>query len=550
MSSSALQAVKISVADDLLCGLDIKDEESREFLESLIVAGQVPEDEMKQLYATAIRRDVEEWYMLIECATSLKNQAISRLGLRDDPGVVPYLGYILSGKAAADQAQRVSAPKPEPRRKMSQSSRRRPSKVVSRFWDDEEEEEAGPSDRGHSANTHKKIPAQGVQEARNDTELALQPGSTKSARKRKRALDRRQQQSPESNNGATSSRDRAANSSRDKIEFPPASDQDPGLLLETKQENDDEPTEDKESTSKALPTSSPRPKRLAKSPYFTPVPSPKKPRPPRGTVSSIPFPPLSAPKFGLIQEELAGDPFQLLVAVTFLIRTAGKAAIPVFREFVDRFPTPAAVAGAQTEDIIPMIRHLGLSAVRYAAVRKYARMWLESPPSKDVRYGVRNYPQPGDAQDVTAGGEYGPEERHGVDGDDDGESVVNAMEREAPGTAWEIGHLTQGPYAIDSWRIFCRDVLLEKAEDWMGKGREPTFQPEWMRVLPADKELRACLRWMWMREGWEWDPVSGERIVLREEMRRAVDERRVGYDDHGGLVILPQPLRVSDHNSG
>ena len=72
-----------------------------------------------------------------------------------------------------------------------------------------------------------------------------------------------------------------------------------------------------------------------------------------------------------------------------------------------------------------------------------------------------------------------------------------------------------------------------------GKGREAEFQPEWMRVKPADKELRACLRWMWMREGWEWDPVTGERTVLREEMRRAVNEGMVEYDDTGALRILP-----------
>ena len=41
-----------------------------------------------------------------------------------------------------------------------------------------------------------------------------------------------------------------------------------------------------------------------------------------------------------------------------------------------------------------------------------------------------------------------------------------------------------------------------------------------------------------MREGWEWDPLTGEREPLREEMRRAVDEGRVGYDDNGNLVIL------------
>lgn len=57
-------------------------------------------------------------------------------------------------------------------------------------------------------------------------------------------------------------------------------------------------------------------------------------------------------------------------------------------------------------------------------------------------------------------------------------------------------------------------------------------------MLPQDKELRACLRWMWMREGWWWDAETGEREILREEMRRAVEEGRVGYDDQGRLVIL------------
>ncbi|AEO65823.1 uncharacterized protein THITE_37268, partial [Thermothielavioides terrestris NRRL 8126] len=243
------------------------------------------------------------------------------------------------------------------------------------------------------------------------------------------------------------------------------------------------------------------------------------PRPPRGTVSSLPIPPLSADRFGLIQEELADDPFRLLVAVTFLIRTAGKTAIPVFRQLMERFPTPEALAGADPAEIISLIRPLGLSAVRCAAIQKYARLWLERPPTREVRYGVKNYPRPGDGWYVRAGEEFGPED--------------------SP-AAWEIGHLTQGPYALDSWRIFCRDVLLCRSEHWTGKGSAPGFQPEWMRVLPADKELRACLRWMWMREGWEWDPLTGEREPLREDLRRAVDEGNVGYDDSGNLVILNQ----------
>jgi hypothetical protein len=106
---------------------------------------------------------------------------------------------------------------------------------------------------------------------------------------------------------------------------------------------------------------------------------------------------------------------------------------------------------------------------------------------------------------------------------------------------WEIGHLTKGKYALDSWRIFCRDELLGRATDWNGHGREGEFQPEWMRVRPDDKELRACLRWMWMREGWEWDPRTGERALLREELRCAVNEKRVEYDDAGELRILSEP---------
>ncbi|KAI1328281.1 DNA glycosylase [Xylariaceae sp. FL0255] len=266
-------------------------------------------------------------------------------------------------------------------------------------------------------------------------------------------------------------------------------------------------------------------KRQKKSPYFgnapTPPRSPKPPRPPRGTISSIPFPRLDAPVFGLVQEELATDPFRLLIAVTFLIRTPGLAAIPTFRQLMARYPTPQDLASAETDEIEATIRHLGLSVVRAATIQKYARIWLKNPPTKGRRYGVKNYPARGDGGDVRVGE---------ILGDDDEDSR---------GAAWEIGHLTQGPYAIDSWRIFCRDVLRGVATDWKGGGREGEFQPEWMRVKPRDKELRACLRWMWMQEGWEWDPVTGEKEILSLELRNAVQEGQVEWNDTGNLRILP-----------
>ena len=276
------------------------------------------------------------------------------------------------------------------------------------------------------------------------------------------------------------------------------------------------------------------PKKPATSPYFDSA-KPKSPskRPPRGTVSCVQFPPLTDLSFGLIQEKLSQEPFHLLIAVTFLIRTTGKAAIPVFNEVMTRFPTPAALANPDNvEELTGMIRHLGLSAVRVAAIRRYAIGWITNPPRPGIRFKVRNY----ERRDMEVRDQDG-EESLESDPELDSTCPVALASADDP-EAWEIGHLTQGRYAIDSWRIFCRDRLLGRARDWNGKGRAADFQPEWMRVQPRDKELRACLRWMWMREGWEWDPVTGERTVLRGEMQRAVNEGRVEWNDAGELNMV------------
>lgn len=267
-------------------------------------------------------------------------------------------------------------------------------------------------------------------------------------------------------------------------------------------------------------------------------------RPARGTVSSLPIPSLSDETFGLIQETLAHEPFRLLVATAFLHQTQAKAALPVFKELMTKWQTPAELAAANPKLIKDLIEKLGLAERRCELIQKYARIWVQNPPSKNTRYGVRDYPCKGDGQDIKTGEEFGPEDRQA-------DMIVVGLPQQNPqpeaniqaktrghGTSWEIGHITCGPYTIDSWRIFCRDVLLGRAEDWKGKGREPTFQPEWMRVLPQDKELRACLRWLWMKEGWLWDPQTGEKEVLGEDVRTAVNEGRARYDDNGGLRIM------------
>ncbi|RDW77134.1 hypothetical protein BP6252_05187 [Coleophoma cylindrospora] len=247
--------------------------------------------------------------------------------------------------------------------------------------------------------------------------------------------------------------------------------------------------------------------------------SPKK-RSPGGIISCIPFPPLSAEHFGLIQEKLASDPFRLLVAVTFLIRTHGKHAIPVFYELMDQYPTPESLVEADKADILPIIRHLGLQNQRATTYQTYAKIWLENPPMKGKRYGVRDYPSKGDGRDVKKDEIL-----------DDGDERLG----------WEIGHMTQGPYAIDSWRIFCRDICRGLALGWNGEGVEDkSFQPEWMRVLPLDKELRAYLRWMWLKEGFEWDPFTGEKEIASEELQKAAMAGRIAWDDMGGMRILDE----------
>ncbi|KAI9814820.1 MAG: hypothetical protein M1827_003086 [Pycnora praestabilis] len=259
-------------------------------------------------------------------------------------------------------------------------------------------------------------------------------------------------------------------------------------------------------SSKVAATPSPLKRRRSalKSPYFKPsTPSSwaKKKRPPRGTVSCVPFPPLHTPVFGLIQEKLAHDPFKLLVAVTFLNRTKGIHAIPVFYDLLEHYPTPSDLAGADLAAVSDIIRHLGLQNQRAKRYIFLAQMWVDDPPVKGRRHrGKLNYPNPGDGKDIKP-------------------SEILADEDDRAG-AWEIAHLpSAGPYALDSWRIFCRDKLRGLASGWNGEdANEPDFEPEWKRVLPKDKELRAFLRWMWLRQGWEWCPLTGAKELASEEL--------------------------------
>lgn len=244
--------------------------------------------------------------------------------------------------------------------------------------------------------------------------------------------------------------------------------------------------------------------------YFqSPTASPDKPkRLPAGT-SCMPFPPLSAESFGLIQEKVAHDPFKLLVAVTLLNKTKGTVAIPVFHTIIERYPTAADLAHANISDLAAVIQNLGLQNSRTNTLVNLAKTWIKEPPVKGKRYRTLNYPVPG------AGRSIRPSE---VLDDDD--------ERQG---AFEIGHLPGcGSYARDSWRI---------------------FQPEWTRVVPKDKELRAFLRWSWLREGFAWDPLTGEKEVAAAELRDQAEHGHMSWDDPGSdNAKTGSPAQTATHS--
>lgn len=246
-----------------------------------------------------------------------------------------------------------------------------------------------------------------------------------------------------------------------------------------------------------------------RSPYF-----PNKPRP--NLISCLPFPPLDAARFGLMQERLAYDPFRLLVATIFLNRTRGEQAMPVFFRLMERYPTITDLAAASVEDVVAIVHNLGFQNQRARKCVEMAKAWLKNPPERGQRYRKLNYPLKGDGKHISAD---------------------EVIDDEDSRVGWEIAYLPGlGPYSHDSWRIFCRDKLRGLSESWNGEGAADGFEPEWKRVLPTDKELRAYLTWMWLKEGWMWNKETGQRTKADEDLL----ERARG----GGVV---QEQQQKDH---
>ncbi|KPI36951.1 Methyl-CpG-binding domain protein 4 [Cyphellophora attinorum] len=160
--------------------------------------------------------------------------------------------------------------------------------------------------------------------------------------------------------------------------------------------------------------------------------------------------PTSTEQYGLIEEEFADNPFQLLIVCIFLNKTRGKHAIPAARRFLSQFPDPDGLARAEYKETVVFFESLGLPH-RAQWVIDLANTWLLQPPKAGV--------------------------------------VHRKCYKKEVTCESEVAHLTGvGQYASDAWRIFCKDELYRQAGF-------PVDIPEWTIVKPKDKELRAYLTW-------------------------------------------------------
>lgn len=158
--------------------------------------------------------------------------------------------------------------------------------------------------------------------------------------------------------------------------------------------------------------------------------------------------------------------------------TKSQAAVRQARNLLQQYPTPEALANAKYDDVESFFAHLGRST-RAQWLIELAKVWLVDPPQTHKLQKKRS-----------------------------GKSTLSS----------EIAHLKGvGVFAIDTWRIFCKDDLYKKA----GIRIET---PEWKKVLPANEGLAAYLRNRWRKEGFDWDPSDGTLQERGSEVQVLVEE--------------------------
>ncbi|OCH91371.1 hypothetical protein OBBRIDRAFT_728855 [Obba rivulosa] len=177
----------------------------------------------------------------------------------------------------------------------------------------------------------------------------------------------------------------------------------------------------------------------------------------------------------LIQEQVADDPWKVLIAAMLLNKTAGKHAVPVFLDLTERWKTPQAMSLARPDVLEDLIKHLGLGKQRSKRIIELSQVYLGDPPIPGAMRVSRCY-----ITVQTQACENGS---------------IGLIKMRYPPTP--VSHLPgSGPYALDSYRIFCEGAAA------------------WESVLPSDKELIKYLKWKWaFNKLRQWDPSLGPGML-------------------------------------
>ncbi|KAH0836505.1 hypothetical protein J3R83DRAFT_8143 [Lanmaoa asiatica] len=190
----------------------------------------------------------------------------------------------------------------------------------------------------------------------------------------------------------------------------------------------------------------------------------------------------------LVQESVRSDPWKVLIAVRLLNVTTGKAAIPVFCKIISRWPTPQDLVHAPQDELVELLRPLGLYNKRASWLKDVSERFLEDrqAPSRSL-------------------------------------ASLLSEEGTVPDAPW-LHYPGVGPYALDSLRMFC-------ASD----------KDAWKRVMPRDKELVRYLRWRWaVEEGKVWYP-EGKGVIGEVDVPyliTLVDELAAHYDSAIAQVVI------------
>jgi len=94
----------------------------------------------------------------------------------------------------------------------------------------------------------------------------------------------------------------------------------------------------------------------------------------------------------LIQEELADDPWKMLVACMLLNQTSYKQVRPIIWHFFDRWPEAKKFVKATDSDVVAIIRTLGFQNRRAKALKRFSLEWINAGWRRiDELHGIGKY---------------------------------------------------------------------------------------------------------------------------------------------------------------